>query len=224
MKQIPLFLGPPPDYTFDNYLPGDNEALLAHLDALQLGDAPVYIWGPSGSGKTHVLRALAQRWQEAGAQVGWYDANTPQPWELPHQPSLLLMDDCERFDPGQQHAAFTLFVEAASQGLAVVAAGAAPSVDLPLREDVRTRLAWGPTFALQPLSEEEVRAVLHREAARRGVVLGDEVVSYLQTRFARDLKHLMHLLDRLDEFSLASQRAITVPLLRRMLSEPDTAP
>ena len=41
------------------------------------------------------------------------------------------------------------------------------------------------------------------------------------TRFARDLKHLMALLDRLDEFSLATKRAITVPLLKHMLSEQD---
>ena len=42
----------------------------------------------------------------------------------------------------------------------------------------------------------------------------DDVMDYLLTRFARDLKHLMALLDRLDEFSLSTKRAITVPLLR----------
>jgi DnaA family protein len=39
------------------------------------------------------------------------------------------------------------------------------------------------------------------------------------TRFARDLKHLMAQLDRLDEFSLSTKRAITVPLLKQMLAE-----
>jgi DnaA family protein len=41
----------------------------------------------------------------------------------------------------------------------------------------------------------------------------------VMTRFARDLKHLMAQLDRLDEFSLANKRAITVPLLKQMLAE-----
>ena len=59
-----------------------------------------------------------------------------------------------------------------------------------------------------------MRAALRREADRRGIFLSDEVMDYLLTRFARDLKHLMALLDRLDEFALASKRAITVPLLR----------
>ncbi|WP_308194075.1 DnaA regulatory inactivator Hda [Pelomonas sp. CA6] len=219
-----MSLGPEPDYTFANFLPGQNAGLLAHLDALRMSAPPVFVWGGPGSGKTHLLRALAERWQSGGAQVGWYDAQTPLPWELPAQPSLLLMDDCEQFDPGQQHAAFALFVEAATQGLAVVASGSAPPVDLALREDLRTRLAWGPTFALQPLAEHEVRAVLRREADRRGIALSDEVMDYLLTRFARDLKHLMRLLDQLDEFALASKRAVTVPLLRQMLSDAQSPP
>ena len=50
-----------------------------------------------------------------------------------------------------------------------------------------------------------MRAALRREADRRGTFLSDEVMDYLLTRFARDLKHLMAQLDRLDEFSLAQQ-------------------
>lgn len=219
MKQIPLSLGPEPDYSFDTLLPGANAAALAHLRSLKPGDPPVFLWGAAGSGKTHTLRALAGVWQAAGAQVGWYDAQTRLPWELPAHPSLLLMDDCQDFDAGQQHAAFQLFVEAATLGLAVVATGSAPPVDLLLREDLRTRLGWGPTFALQPLAEPEVRAALRREADRRGIFLSDEVMDYLLTRFARDLKHLMALLDRLDEFAMAHKRAVTVPLLRQMLSD-----
>ena len=88
-----------------------------------------------------------------------------------------------------------------------------------MREDLRTRLGWGHVFALQPLAEAEVRAALRREADRRGIFLSDEVMDYLLTRFARDLKHLMAQLDRLDEFSLATKRAITVPLLKQMLAE-----
>ena len=45
------------------------------------------------------------------------------------------------------------------------------------------------------------------------------MLDYLLTRFARDLKSLMHLLHRLDGFALAEKRAVTVPLLKRMLNE-----
>lgn len=221
MKQIPLSLGPEPDFSFANLVTGPNAAALELLRGLKPGAPPVFLWGPPGCGKTHLLRALAGAWQSAGAQVGWYDSSVRPPWELPTNPSLILLDDCQDFDEAQQHAAFQLFVEAATQGLALVAAGTAPPVDLPLREDLRTRLGWGPIYALQPLAEPEVRAALRREADRRGIFLSDEVMDYLLTRFARDLKSLMGLLDRLDEFSMAHKRAVTVPLLRQMLSDKD---
>ena len=57
---------------------------------------------------------------------------------------------------------------------------------------------------------------LRREADRRGAFLSDEVMDHLLTRFARDLKHLMALLDRLDHFALAEGRVVTVPLLKKM--------
>ena len=103
----------------------------------------------------------------------------------------------------------------------ILSAGSVPPIDLEVREDLRTRLGWGHVFALQPLAEPEVRAALRREADRRGTFLSDEVMDYLLTRFARDLKHLMTQLDRLDEFSLSTKRAITVPLLKQMLAEGD---
>ena len=100
----------------------------------------------------------------------------------------------------------------------VLAAGRVPPVDLPLREDLRTRLASGLAFALQPLGENEVARALEREAERRGIALSHEVLSYLLTRFARDLGSLMALLDALDEFSLSRQRVVTVPLLKQMIA------
>ena len=98
-------------------------------------------------------------------------------------------------------------------------AGRLPPVDLQVREDLRTRLGWGPVHAVHPLAEAGTRDALRQEAGRRGVVLGDDVLDYILARFARDLKSLMQLLHRLDGFALAEKRAITVPLLKRMLDE-----
>ena len=219
MRQIPLALLAPPVHSFENFLPGANVQALAYLQALLPGDPPVLLWGPTGSGKTHLLYALANRWQAAGQRVAWYDADAALPWDLPPHESLLLLDGCERFDAGRQHAAFGLFVTSAGRGYSVVATGDAPAVDLHVREDLRTRLGWGPSFALEPLREAEMRAVLRREADRRGLLLGDEVLSYLLTRFERNLKGLMTLLKRLDAFALASKRALTLPLLKGMLAD-----
>ncbi len=133
--------------------------------------------------------------------------------------SLVVIDRCDELDADQQQAAFALFVDATTRGIGIAAAGRLPPVDLPLRDDLRTRLGWGHVLAIQPLSEAESRAALRREADRRGLFLSDDVIDYLLTRFSRDLKHLMGLLDRLDRFALVNKRAITVPLLKQMLAQ-----
>ena len=219
MKQIPLAIGFEPARTFENFLPGENAAALAHLLAVQPNAAPIYFWGPPGSGKTHLLQAAAHRAQRRGLTAGWFSAADAPPWPHDERRSLVVIDDCDALDADQQRAAFTLFVEATGLGIPVLAAGSVPPVDLALREDLRTRLGWGHVFALRPLAEPEVRAALRREADRRGTFLSDDVMDYLLRRFTRDLKHLMAQLDRLDEFSLAAKRAITVPLLKQMLAE-----
>lgn len=219
MKQIPLDIGPEPAQTVENFLPGPNAAVIAHLLALAPGAPPVYLWGPAGSGKSHLLRAFVQRAQERGEAVAWLPASSPAAWQRPEHSDWIVFDDCDAFDAGRQQAAFSLFIDAAGSGAVVLAAGNVPPIDLPVREDLRTRLGWGHVFALQPLAEPEVRSALRREADRRGTFLSDEVMDHLLTRFSRDLKHLMGLLDRLDAFSLSTKRAITVPLLKQMLAE-----
>jgi DnaA family protein len=223
MKQIPLAIGFEADRGFEAFVPGANSAALQHLQALQLPAAPVYLWGGSGSGKTHLLQALAQTVQQQGLQMGWFDARTPLPWDWDDSWSLIVFDDCEALDADHQQAAFALFAIASPSGVQVAAAGAVPPTDLPLREDLRSRLGWGHVFALEPLSEAETRAALRREADRRGLFLSDEVMDYVLSHFTRDLKHLMSLLDRLDGFALTHKRAVTLPLLRQMLAEEEHA-
>jgi DnaA family protein len=231
MRQLPLAIGPVPEPTFENFLPGSNGALRAQLLALAENatsvagaPAPLYLWGPAGSGKTHLLRALTQHLQAHGHGVGWFDAGTPQPWHWSHDWQLVVIDGCDRLDEAGQQAAFALFVEAAAQGTQVATAGRLPPVDLPLRDDLKSRLAWGHVLALQPLGDAETRAVLRRQSDERGLLLPDEVLDYLLTRFERNLGTLMRLLDALDSYALVNSRHITVPLVRAMLAEPDLAP
>jgi DnaA family protein len=221
MQQLPLALGPDAQPAFENFLRDGGEAAFDHLGNLQSPGPPVYLWGPPGCGKTHLLRALAGRFVAAGHGVSWFDAADPLPWQLSPEDTLVVIDDCQALDASAQHAAFGLFVEAVAQGAQVAAAGACPPVDLPLRDDLRTRLGWGLVFALHTLPEAQTRAALASEARHRGFDLPDAVVDHLLTHFPRDLAHLMHLFDRLDRYALARSRRITVPLLRQMLAEGD---
>jgi DnaA family protein len=194
MQQLVLDIGPRPDPAFDNYVAGPNAEALARVRSLAEGslrEAIVYLWGDPGSGRSHLLRAAGRV-----------------------NPRLVTADDVESLDPAAQQALFVA-INAARDGAApVLAAGRAAPAGLALREDLRTRLAWGLVYQLRPLSDGEKAQHLRAEAARRGLRLPEEVVGYLLTRFPRDLPSLNGVLDALDRYSLAAKRSVTLPLVR----------
>jgi DnaA family protein len=227
MRQIALDIGVDVGPTLSNFEPAHNAAALEHLQLWLAGDTrspvPTYLWGEQGSGKSHLLAAVAQAITSQGHSVGWLDATISEPSAFDIQWDVVLMDDVQSYSAVQQHAAFNWFVHAATPGSArqpwVLAAGLLPPQDLPLREDLRTRLGWGHVFHLQVLGENERRAVLVRHAQALGMTLNTDLLDYLLSRFSRDLGHLIDLLHRLDEFALQTQRPLTIPLLRAMLDE-----
>jgi DnaA-homolog protein len=229
MKQLALDIGLATGPTLARFFAGPNEAALQHL-RLAAGEGssqatrspvPTYLWGEAGSGKTHLLQAVRQSLKEQGASVGWLDPSVTEPPNFNEGWAAVVMDDVHLYDTTQQATAFNWFVNAISPASGsqrwVLAAGDLPPADLPLRDDLRSRLGWGHVFQLQLLGESERRSVLRQEADVRGVFLGDEVMDYMLNRFSRDLGSLMLLLDQLDAFALRTQRAITIPLLKTML-------
>lgn len=176
-----------------------------------------YLWGGPATGKTHMLRAVREAYRVQAARVGWMDPSVYEPPEFDDTWAAVLLDDVHLYNPAQQHMAFKWFVNAQTCSCWVLGAGDVPPADLKLREDLRTRLGGGNVFALQLLSEAELRTVLAQEAQARGVHLSAEVVDYLLRRFSRDLGSLMQLLEHLDRYALQTQRAITIPLVKSML-------
>ena len=193
--QFVIDLAPQAQPDFDNFVPGPNAEALAAVRALAAGrESILYLWGESGSGRTHLLRAAAR-------------AN----------PALVIADDVEGLDPAAQQRLFAA-INAARQGEpAVLAAGGQPPAQLALRDDLRTRLAWGLVYQLKPLTDAEKSLHLRAQAARRGLRLPDEVLAYLLTRLPRDLASLNAVLESLDHYSLATKRPISLPLVREAL-------
>ena len=231
MKQIALDIGLASGPSLSNFLAGPNQAALEHLvlwvgqdaTATRRSPVPVYLWGAGGSGKSHLLHAAAAALRDQGAQVGWLDARTAP--DQPFNPAwaAVVMDDVHLYSSAMQQTAFNWFVNAitpaSGEPRAVLAAGDVPPAQLPLRDDLRTRLGWGHVFGLQVLQESERRAVLRQAADARGVFLSDDVMDFMLHRFSRDLASLMQLLDALDGYALQTQRAITIPLLKSMLED-----
>jgi len=199
MQQLVLDIGPPAAPAFDNFVAGPNAEALARVRSLaegKLREAIVYLWGDPGSGRTHLLRAAAR-------------AN----------PELVIADDVESLEAAAQQQLFAAINAARDGGAPVLAAGPRAPAGLALREDLRTRLAWGLVYQLRPLGDAEKAEHLRAEAGRRGLRLSGEVVGYLLTRFPRDLPSLNGVLDALDRYSLAAKRPVTLPLVREALEK-----
>jgi DnaA family protein len=198
VRQLPLAISPASEPSLDNFVPGPNREALERVRALAQGtlrEAIVYLWGEPASGRSHLLRAAAR-------------AN----------PSLVAADDVEQLDAQAQQALFSAINAARDGGPPVLASGSAPPAGLALRDDLRTRLAWGLVYQLRPLTDADKALHLRREAGRRGLRLTEEVVAYLLSRLPRDLSTLNAVLERLDRHSLARQRPLTLPLVREVLS------
>jgi DnaA-homolog protein len=199
MRQLPLEISPPAAPSLDNFVAGANAEALAAVRALAAGERPevvVYLWGERGSGRTHLLRAATQ-------------AN----------PGLVAADDVETLDATAQQALFNAINAAREGQSAVLATGSAPPAGLALRDDLRSRLAWGLVYQLRAPSDADKAAYLRAEAARRGLRLPEEVLAYLLSHVPRDLASLNAVLDSLDRYSLASQRPLSLPLVRAALQK-----
>lgn len=215
-QQFVLDLLRPPAPSLDNFVPGANAALIAALRDARAGRGPqfLHIWGPRGSGRSHLLAAVAEgapRPKEAGGQAVPVFTNARR---------LYVVDDVHDLDEAGQAALFALQNEIRQHaGTVLVTAADLPPAQLHLRDDVRTRLAWGLVFAVRPIAESEKAAALLAYARARGARVDAELVPYMLTRLPRDMRTLVSVLDALDAFALARRRALTVPLLREWLQE-----
>ena len=195
MKQLALGISPPSQPTLENFVPGANGELLARLREFRAGkfaDVILYLWGEAGSGKSHLLQACA---------------------------GLHAVDDVEKLNETSQIELFNAINEAKLCGGKVLVAGNAPPAQLPLREDLKSRLAWGLVYQVKPLTDGERAEFLRAEAGRRGMRVPEEIIDYLLTHVRRDLSTLGEILDELDRASLEKQRQITLPLVRDVLKD-----
>lgn len=204
MKQLLLDIQPQALPTITNFVIGKNAEAMHSLNQALSGDAStrfIYFWGAAGSGKSHLLQA---------AKIVAAEKNLP----------LICADDVHLLNEEAQIRLFDTYNQIrAGEGILFAAGNAAPN-QMGLRDDLATRLAWGLTYQIHPLSDEEKAQALKNHAAARGMKLPDEVIDYCLRYLRRDLPNLMAILEALDEWSLTEKKPVTVPLLRKLLQLP----
>jgi DnaA family protein len=156
------------------------------------------LWGEAGSGKTHLIHAC--------------QAVTSH---------MVCVDDVQTLDHDAQIALFNTYNAIRDEaGKSLLVTGNAAPTQTGLRDDLATRLAWGLTYQLQPLSDEEKALALMNHADARGMRLPLEVIEYCLRYLRRDLPTLISTINALDEWSLTTKKPMTVPMLRQLLQLP----
>ncbi len=193
--------------------------------SLTFHERTVYLWGDRGTGRSHLLQALSQH--TAPQTVRFLTPkNSVANFNFDPEVVLYALDDCHQFSQEQQIAAFHLFNQFQAQQThqphldgAFITTGDAPPAALCVRDDLRTRLAWGRVFQVLPICDTDKIAALKQAAQARGFDLAEEVCTYLLVHFRRDMPNLMGIFNALERFSREENRMITRPLLRTFLEQ-----
>lgn len=225
--QLPLGLRLPATSRFDNFVAGPNREAAAAVEQLAQGAAAgmLFLAGAAGLGKTHLLQAACRAVESAGGSSAYVPLSTlaafdPAALEGLEHYALLAIDDIQSIagNPAWEEALFHLYNRQREAGGRLIGAATATPEQLGLRlPDLRSRLAWGVLYALQPIDDAARLRVLALRARESGLDLPDETAQFLLRRYPRDLPVLLGLLERLDQAALASQRRLTVPFVRDVL-------
>ena len=233
--QLPLGFEPGELFTFDSLVAGKNSVAVglawqmaaSGYSGSAESEQQLYIWGEPGMGKSHLLQAscnLAAKNQRTVCYLT-QDEILDQPTDIfdgLEQIELVCLDDIETWlvDPTWEIALFDLINRMReNSSCLMLASSRSPDQCFVKLPDLRSRLAWGPVFHLQDISDKEKYQALSYRARQNGLELPENVADYLMKRYPRDMFGLFERLSVLDKASMAMQRRLTVPLVKSVFSD-----
>ncbi len=228
-KQLPLHFEFRTNQTFDDFFPGSNLEIINHLQnsIAGNGEQQIFLWGQSGLGKSHLLQACCHQAQSLQLSSFYFALS---PLELP-DPALLkgldkfdivCFDNIEHIAGNEawELAFFNFFNLHRDQGHTLILSAACPPNEIAIRlPDLKTRLNWGLTLQIPPLSDDDRITALIFKADQMGFEISPQAGRFLLTHYDRDLSSLWALLTKLDRASLAAKRKLTLPFLKQILRE-----
>lgn len=221
--QIPLALKPPRRPRFDNFVAGDNAAVVATLrDGLDPGGW-YFLGGPPGSGRSHLLSAVFSELVGQGRSAHFLSLGDERQLALLDcaEAEWLVVDDvdCLAGDQRSERILFNALNRWREQRCGVLMSGhGRERFELP---DLRSRLGQASRLTLAPLDESRLGELIRRLGDEHEVVLGRGVVDYLISRAPRNAGRIAGLVDSLARRALTERRTVSIPLVREMLHERD---
>ncbi|GAA3913171.1 DnaA regulatory inactivator Hda [Litoribacillus peritrichatus] len=231
--QLPLDIQLKQEANFDNFWVGENAPVFEAFKMLAGGfhspqefqETNYFLWGGEGVGKTHLLQAVCNHVAALNidcAYIPLAELMKYQPEVLQglEQMRLVCLDDihCILGRRDWQIAIFHLFNKLRDQGHTLVVSSDQSALHIPIElADLKSRLSWGLTFKLDPLSEQGAKDLLIDQSLKRGLEMTEEVADYIISRARRSAPELIETLDALDLASLSAKRKLTRPFVKEVL-------
>lgn len=230
-------------YTFDNFVIGTSNRF-AHAAALAVAESPakaynpLFIYGGSGLGKTHLLHAIGHyaqglfpaitvRYVSSEEFTNDY-INAIAMGQMPafhrryREVDLLLIDDIQ-FLGGKdatQDTFFHTFNTLHEHGKQVVITSDVPPKQLVgFEERMRSRFGWGLITDIQVPDLETRIAILRKKVTAENLGIGDDVLEYIATKVASNIRELEGTLIRVTAFASLNRVPIDLPLVQTILKD-----
>ncbi len=221
-RQIPLDLGARKAFgSTDFHIGKSNADAVGWLEKWPEWPAPVLVLqGSPASGKSH----LAAVWQDMAKAVSIKpeELEKTSAEELFNRGEALILDG---LDPwlGDRAAETTLFhlynMLKEEQKTMMITMRMPPSQAGFIIPDLASRFRAAPCVSIHPPDDMLLASVLIKLFSDRQLSVSNDVISYLLPRMERSFAAARDVVERADKMALAEKRGISVPLMRKVLSD-----
>ncbi len=230
MQQAPLLFDLNAELSFNSFYTACNSQVIQSLMEIAIGnnhEPQFYLWGSQGSGKSHLLQACCQhahQYQRKAFYLRLYKNNliNPKVLEGLEEYDLICIDNVDYCagHPAWEMALFNLYNDHRQNNHRLILSAHCSPHELPISlPDLKTRLNWGLSLELQPLSDEERIAAFSCKAKHLGIEISTKVSNFLTKHYAADLPTLWKLLTALERETLIAKRKLTLPFLKQILAK-----
>jgi len=247
-NNAPLFHMPLNErYIFETFVVGEGNRF-AHAASQAVAQSPgktqfnpLVIYGGVGLGKTHLLQAIGHHAlsKETGLKVVYVPSekfmsdfieslrkqNASEFQRLYRSADVLLVDDIQFLIRGEhtQNEFFHTFNALHQSGKQIVMTCDSPPGELEgLEERLISRFQWGLVTNIEPPDLETRIAILQKKAEINGILLPDDVATFLGNYISSNIRELEGALNHIMAYCAVNQAELSVDAARKIVKERST--